>query len=294
MEQISDAAVFVRVVEDGSFTAAAASLNLSKGAVSKYVSRLESAIGARLLNRTTRSLTLTEAGTEFYARASRALAELREAAEEAREHADNPRGHLRVAAPPFYASEILSPQLHEFHRRFPDITVELLLDNRLIDLIEKRVDVAVRMSAPEDSSLVMRKIADIPLVECASPAYIERHGKPRVPRELSEHACLIYTASPRPHQWTFVGEDGQPYSVSVNGFFELDDDHTMRQLAFDGLGIIRMPKLFLQDAIDRGCLLPLWPEGVSSKVTFATLYPSRSGLPAKARAFVDFVFELHR
>lgn len=293
MKQIADAAVFVRVVEDGSFTAAAASLDLSKGAVSKYVSRLEAGLGARLLNRTTRSLTLTEAGADFYTRASRALAELREAAEEAGEYAGSPRGHLRVAAPPFYASEILSPRLHEFHRRFPDITVELLLDNRLIDLVEKRVDVAVRMSAPEDSSLVMRKIADIPLMECASPAYIERHGRPQSPRELSEHACLIYTASPRPHQWLFYGEDGQPYSVSVRGFFELDGDHTMRQLAFDGLGIIRMPKLFLQDAIDRGCLVPLWPEDISAKVTFAALYPSRSGLTAKARAFIDFVFEIH-
>lgn len=292
MEQISDAAVFVRVVEDGSFTAAAASLDLSKGAVSKYVSRLESAIGARLLNRTTRSLTLTEAGTEFYTRASRALAELREAAEEAGEHADSPRGHLRVAAPPFYASEILSPRLHEFHHRFPDITVELLLDNRLIDLIEKRVDVAVRMSAPEDSSLVMRKIADIPLVECASPRYIERYGRPATPRDLSEHACLIYTVSPRPHQWTFFGEDGQPYSVSVRGFFELDDDHTMRQLAFDGLGVIRMPRLFLEDAIEEGRLIQLWPEKYSFHVTFAAMYPSRAGLPAKARAFIDFVVEL--
>lgn len=293
MQQISDAAVFVRVVEEGSFTAAAASLDLSKGAVSKYVSRLEASVGVRLLNRTTRSLTLTEAGSEFFARASRALAELNEAAEEAGEYAGSPRGNLRVAAPPFYAAEILSPQLHEFHRQYPDITIELLLDNRLIDLVEKRVDVAVRMSAPEDSSLIMRKIADIPMVECASPAYLERHGLPASPHELGEHACLIYTVSARPRQWTFFDKNGAPYSVSVRGPFELDDDHTMRQLAFDGLGIIRMPKLFLQDAIDEGRLVPLWPEDMSSKVTFATLYPSRSGLTAKARAFIDFVFDLH-
>lgn len=294
MESLSDTAVFVRVVEEGSFTAAAASLGLSKGAVSKYVSRLEEALGARLLNRTTRSLTLTEVGRDFHERAFRALEELQEAAEEVSERAGSPRGHLRVAAPPFYASEILSRHLHRFHQEYPDITVELMLDNRLIDLVEERVDVAVRMSAPEDSSLVMRKIADIPLVGCASPAYIERHGRPKHPRELSDHQCLIYTVSPRPHQWPFIGEDGSQYSVAVHGPFELDDDHTMRQLAFDGLGIIRMPRLFLQDALDEGRLVQLWPEDWSTRVTFATLYPSRTGLPAKARAFVDFVFELHR
>lgn len=206
MEPISDAAVFVRVVEEGTFTAAAASLDLSKGAVSKYVSRLEESLGARLLNRTTRSLTLTEAGKDYYERAARALAELREAAEEVTEHAGSPRGHLRVAAPPFYASEILARHLCEFHRQFPDITLELLLENRLIDLVEQRVDVAIRMSAPEDSTLVMRKFADVPLVVCASPGYIERAGRPLVPRDLSAHQCLIYTVSPRPHQWPFVGK----------------------------------------------------------------------------------------
>ncbi len=294
MESLSDAAVFVRVVEEGSFTAAANSLGLSKGAVSKYVSRLEASLGARLLNRTTRSLTLTEVGRDFHERASRAIQELQEAAEEVSERVGSPRGHLRVAAPPFYASEILSPHLHVFHDRYPDITVELMLDNRLIDLIQDRVDVAIRMSAPEDSSLVMRKIADIPFVECASPAYIERHGRPESPHDLTQHACLIYTVSARPHQWHFVKDDGNIYSVAVRGAFELNDDHTMRQLAFDGLGIIRMPVLFLQDAIDEGRLVPLWSEGISTSVTFAAMYPSRAGLPAKVRSFIDFVFELHR
>lgn len=292
MEPISDAAVFVRVVEEGTFTAAAASLDLSKGAVSKYVSRLEESLGARLLNRTTRSLTLTEAGKDYYERAARALAELREAAEEVTEHAGSPRGHLRVAAPPFYASEILARHLCEFHRQYPDITLELLLENRLIDLVEQRVDVAIRMSAPEDSTLVMRKFAEVPLVVCASPGYIERAGRPLVPRDLSAHQCLIYTVSPRPHQWPFVGEDGEHYNVSVRGPFELNDDHTMRQLAFDGMGVIRMPRLFLQDALDQGCLVQLWPDHASPSVTFAAMYPSRAGLPAKARAFIDFVMDL--
>lgn len=292
MEPVSDASVFVRVVEEGSFTAAAASLDLSKGAVSKYVSRLEESLGARLLNRTTRSLTLTEVGKDYYERAARALDDLREAGQEVTEHADSPRGHLRVAAPPFYASEILAPDMCEFHQRYPEITVELLLENRLIDLVEQRVDVAVRMSAPEDSTLVMRKIADVPLVVCASPGYIERAGRPENPRDLGEHSCLIYTVSPRPHQWQFVGEDGEHYTVRVRGPFELNDDHTMRQLAFDGLGIIRMPRLFLQDALDRGCLVQLWPDNASPAVTFAAMYPSRTGLPAKARAFIDFVMDL--
>jgi DNA-binding transcriptional LysR family regulator len=292
MEPVSDAAVFVRVVEEGSFTGAATSLELSKGAVSKYVSRLETTLGARLLNRTTRSLTLTEAGTAYFQRASRALEDLRQAAEDVIEQAGSPRGHLRVAAPPFYAAEILAPHLHAFHKQYPLVTVQLMLENRLIDLVEERVDLAIRMSAPEDSSLVMRRIASIPIVVCASPGYLERHGTPREPSELGSHRCLIYTVPPRAHQWPFIDEKGDHYTVHVQGPFELNDDHALRQLAFDGLGLIRMPRLFLNDAIEEGRLVQIWPDDISRPVTLAALYPSRAGLPAKARAFIDFVLEI--
>lgn len=294
MEPVSDTAVFVRVVAAGSFTAAAAGLGLSKSAVSKYVSRLERRLGSRLLNRSTRRLTLTETGEVFYQRAARALTAIREAEEEVSNQAVRPRGHLRVSAPNFYGAEILSGHLGAFHRRYPDISLELLLDNRFVDLVEERIDVAVRMSAPRDSSLVMRKIADIPVVVCASPDYIKRFSRPRQPEDLREHSCLIYTLSPRTHEWTFIGEDNRYYTVAVQGNFRTNDDHLMRQAALDGLGILRMPKLFLHDALERGALIQLWPDSVGPEVTLAAVYPSRHEMPAKARVFIDFVLEAAR
>lgn len=289
MDSISDTAVFCRVVELGSFTAAAEALNLSKGAVSKYVSRLEARLGVRLLNRTTRRQTLTEAGERFYGRVSQALAELSDAESEVAEQAERPRGHLRVSAPTFFGAEILSPRLGDFRRRYPDVSLELVLSNRLVDLVEERFDVAIRMSAPADSSLVMRKLADIPLVICAAPSYIERYGRPRVPEELREHECLIYTQAPRPWEWTLVSRDGQRATMAVRGGLRINDDHTLRQAALDGCGIVRMPKLFLADAIDRGDLVQLWPDAYCPGVTLALVYPSRRALPTKVRAFVDYI-----
>lgn len=291
MNQFADTAVFCVVVREGSFTAAAATLGLSKGAVSKFVRRLEAQLGVRLLNRTTRRLSLTEAGEAFYGRAARALAELSEAEQEVSEHADRPRGQLRVSAPTFYGAEILSGRLADFHRRYPEIGVELVLDNRMVNLVEERFDVAVRISAPRDSSLVMRKLHDIPTVACASPDYLKRHGHPRNPEELARHECLIYTIDPRPHEWTFVRLDGSQYAVAVHGRFHFNDDHVIRQAALDGLGILRMPKLFVQDALTRGALQQLWPDQAAPDLTLALVYPSRHTLPAKVRAFVDFMVQ---
>lgn len=291
MESISDSRVFCRVVEQGSFTAAAEALGLSKGAVSKYVGRLEARLGVRLLNRTTRRLSLTEAGEAFYHRAARAIAELAEAEQEATDRAGRPSGHLRVSAPSFYGAEILSRQLGDFHRRYPDITMELVLENRFVDLVRERFDVAIRIAAPRDSSLVMRKLADIPVVTCAAPAYLEKHGRPETPADLREHACLVYTLAPRPHEWQFRGANGRPYSVPVNGHFHLNDDHVQRQAGLDGLGILRMPKLFVQAALDNGELVQLWPDDSGPMLSLAAVYPSRHELPVKVRSLVEFVAE---
>lgn len=260
MERSPDTAVFVRVVEEGSFTAAAEALELSKGAVSKYVSRLERRLGARLLNRTTRRLTLTEVGEDFYRRTSQALAAIRDAETQVAESVGKPRGHLRVSAPTLYGAEVLSRHLCTFRRRYPDISLELALENRLVDLVRERIDVAVRMSAPKDSSLVMRRIADIPIVTCASPEYVDNHGRPRTPADLRGHDCVIYTLSSRLHEWIYYDQDRRPYAVPVRGRFHTNDDLAMRQAALDGFGILRMPKLFVQDAIDEGRLIQLWPD----------------------------------
>lgn len=288
---IDDIEVFCRVVEAGSFTAAAERMERSKGAVSKAVGRLEASLGVRLLHRTTRRQTLTEAGASFHARARRALEALEEAAREVVEHADRPRGHLRISAPTFFGAEILSRHIGEFRRRYPDITLETVHSNRFVDLVEERFDAAIRMSAPVDSSLVMRKLAEVPMVFCASPAYLELHGRPEIPEDLREHDCLIYTRSARPHEWIVYSAGGQRLSVAVDGRLLTDDDHTLRQAAIDGCGIVRMPKLFLADAIAQGELIQIWPDEAAPPVTLAVVYPSRQDLPRKVRAIVDFLVE---
>lgn len=288
---VGDMVVFCRVVEMGSFTAAGERLSLSKGAVSKAVSRLEADLGVRLLHRTTRRQTLTEAGEAFHARASRAVEELEEAAREVGEHADRPRGHLRISAPTFFGAEILSRHLGDFRRRFPDITLEVVHSNRFVDLVSERFDAALRISAPVDSSLVMRRLAEIPMVFCAAPDYIRRRGRPAVPQDLRKHDCLVYTGSAKPHEWAAFDGDGQRIAVAVDGGLHTNDDHTLRRAAIDGCGIVRMPRLFLRDAIARGALEQLWPDAAAPPVTLAVVYPSRRELPAKVRAFVDFLVE---
>lgn len=292
MEPISDAAVFVCVVDAGGFTAAARRLELSKGAVSKYVGRLESRLGTRLLHRTTRRLSVTEAGERFYRRAQAALAELNDAELEAADHSGAPRGHLRVSAPTFYGAEILARHLRTFRLRYPDISLDLELDNRLVNLVEERFDVAIRMSALQDSSLVMRRLAEISLVACASPDYLLRRGKPETPADLGRHECLIYLLAPRAHEWTFVDATGARYTVEVRGSLATNDDHTLRRAAMDGQGILRMPSLFVREAIERGALVQLWPDDACPAVTLAAVYPSRRELPRKVRTFVDFVTDI--
>lgn len=288
---IDDVAVFCRVVETGSFTAAADGLERSKGAVSKAVSRLETHLGARLLHRTTRRQTLTEAGQSFYARASRVIEELEEAARDVGEHAERPRGHLRISAPTFFGAEILSHHLGEFRRRYPDITLEIVQVNRFVDLVEERFDAAIRMSAPSDSSLVMRRLAEVPVVFCAAPSYLEQHGRPKIPEDLRSHECLIYTEMAKPHEWLVVTAGGQRLSVAVDGSLHTNDDHTLRRAAIDGCGIVRMPRLFLADAIESGELIQIWPDEAAPPVTLAVVYPSRRELPRKVRAFVDYLVE---
>ena len=288
---IDDVAVFCRVVETGSFTAAGERLSLSKGAVSKAVSRLEAQLGVRLLHRTTRRQTLTEAGEAFHARASRAIEELEKAALEVSEHADRPRGHLRISAPTFFGAEILSRYVGDFRRRFPDITLEIVHSNRFVDLVEERFDAALRISAPVDSSLVMRRLAEIPMVFCAAPGYLVRRGRPKTPADLHLHDCLIYTGSAKPHQWTACDGNGKRIAVAVDGGLHTNDDHTLRRAAIDGGGIVRMPRLFLRDAIARGALEQIWPDAAAPSVTLAVVYPTRRELPAKVRAFVDFLVE---
>lgn len=293
---LPDVAVFLRVVELGSFTAAAESLEISKAAVSKYVSRLEGSLGARLLQRTTRRLTLTEAGAAYYGRAVGALSELEAAGEELAAMSAAPRGHLRVSAPGYLGAVHLAPLLGAFLKQHPAITLDLDLSNRLVDLVQERFDVALRITAHADSSLVARAIAPCPTVVVATAEYLDRHGTPRHPSELAQHECLIYGLVRTPHEWRFRARKGRGragagrwIAVSVKGALRCNDDAALRQWLFQGLGIRQFPRFFVERELAEGKVVEILKDWESPPLTISAVFATRQHLAPKVRAFVDFV-----
>lgn len=295
--ELADVAVFLRVVEIGSFTGAAAALEVSKAAVSKYVSRLEAALGTRLLQRTTRRLTLTEAGASYFARAAGALGEIDAANEALAALSSEPRGHLRVSAPGYLGALHLAPLLGGFLKQHPAITLDLDLSNRLVDLVQERFDVALRISAHADSSLVARAIAPCPTVVVATPEYLERRGTPRHPSELAEHECLIYGLMRTPHEWRFRqrrGRDtgkGRWLAVPVKGALRCNDDTALKQWLLEGLGIRQFPRFFVERELKQGRVVELFPGWESPPLTISAVFATRQHLAPKVRAFVDFLVE---
>lgn len=295
---LTDVAVFLRVVEERSFTAAADSLEISKAAVSKYVSRLEAALGTRLLQRTTRKLTLTEAGAAYYARAAGALGELEAAGEELAELSAAPRGHLRISAPGYLGAVHLAPMLGAFLKKHPAITLDLDLSNRLVDLVQERFDVAVRISAHADSSLVARALAPCPTIVVATPEYLARHGTPKHPADLADHECLIYGLMRTPHEWRFRSRKGRRAAgsgrwtaVAVKGALRCNDDNALKQWLLEGLGVRQFPRFFIERELKQGKVVELLPGWESPPLTISAVFATRQHLAPKVRAFVDFLAE---
>jgi DNA-binding transcriptional LysR family regulator len=217
MDALADIAVFVRVVERGSFTLAADELELSRAVVSKYVSRLEERLGARLLHRTTRRLALTEAGAALFEASRGALERIEEAEGAVAQLQSEPRGRLRVSAPMSFGILHLGPAMADFARLNPRVTLDVRLDDRFVNLVEEGVDVAVRIGALTDSSLVARKLASTRVLDCASPAYLAERGEPEAPEDLAAHNCLLYSYLSTANVWRFTAPDGREVPVAVNG-----------------------------------------------------------------------------
>ncbi|MGF1611677.1 MAG: LysR family transcriptional regulator [Kiloniellales bacterium] len=291
MQDLSSLAVFARVVEAGGFSAAAGTLGLSKSAVSKQVSRLEARLGIRLLNRTTRRLSLTEAGALFYEGCQRMVAEA-EAAEAAVTHlAAAPRGTLRVNAPVSFAMLHLVPILPELMEGCPELSIDLTLNDRRVDLVEEGYDVAVRIGRLTDSSLIARRLAPSRSLLCAAPAYLERHGTPQRPEDLARHNCLIYTYQAEGALWRFQGPEGAA-SVRVTGRLQVNNGDALCAALLAGAGIGRLPTFIAGDALRAGRLLrllPDWPLGEEAAVH--AVYPAGRAPSPKIRVFIDFLAE---
>jgi DNA-binding transcriptional LysR family regulator len=291
MDRLADVAVFARVVELGSFTRAAESLEVSKAVVSKYVTRLEQRLGARLLQRTTRRLTLTEPGAALYRRSLGALAELAEAENDVAQLTGAPRGTLRVSAPTYFGSVTLAPALKDFRARYPDVALDLDLDDRMVDLVKERFDLAVRIAAMTDSSLVARRLAPCPLAVVGSPAYFARRGVPRAPADLRAHDCLTYSLSRNPNEWRFRPPRGRWIAVTVGSSLRCNNDFALKQAALDGLGIGMFPSFFVEREVAEGRLQRVLADCGTGELSINVVYASRRHLLPKARVFVDFLVE---
>ena len=289
MDNLADVAVFVRVVERGSFTLAADELELSRAVVSKYVSRLEERLGARLLNRTTRRLALTEAGAALFEASRGALERIEEAEGAVAQLQREPRGRLRVSAPMSFGILHLGPALTDFAREHPRVTLDVRLDDRFVNLVEEGVDVAVRIGTLTDSSLIARKVATTRSVACAAPAYLAEHGEPEAPEDLAAHECLLYAYLSTANVWRFSAPDGRDIPVAVNGRIRINNGIVLAEAAAAGQGIVLAPSFYVAPMLRDGRLVRILAGYRLPELGIHAVYPQREHVPPKVRAFVDFL-----
>ena len=283
----------VAVVESGSFVRAAEALGVTQSAVSRAVSRLETRLGIRLLHRTTRSVKLTAEGQRFYEEIVPMLSGIRDAVTSATGAAAVVSGRLRVNIDPFVSRLLLAPQIGSFLNRYPELSLELITRDSLGDLIGEGFDVAVRFGDPPTSSLVVRKVLETRILTVAAPSYIERHGRPTKPSELTRHHCIQFRnpGTGQPFEWEFHrGRKIVP--VKTSGRLLLTDVGTMLGACIAGVGIAQVMALGIQDLLDGGQLVELFPDWPNEKFPLFALYPSRTLPPAKLRAFLDFVWKV--
>lgn len=291
-EDVVSMVLFARVVEERSFTAAAARLGMRKSTVSRRLAALESELGVRLLHRTTRRLSLTDAGLAFYQRCARVAAEADAAAALAHGLGGSPRGVLRVNAPTTLGTRYIAPAVGDFLRAFPEVQVELSVDDAPVDVTHGGQDVVLRVArkGPLDAAgtVAARKLASDRLVACASPAYFRAHPRPEVPEDLSQHHCLRYAQSPPHREWRFV-RDGEPVYVPVPSSFSSNNGEVLRAATLAGVGLAILPRFSVADALEGGALEEVLPGFRLAELSVWALTPERKGTPARARAFVDFL-----
>jgi len=292
MDSLTSMKVFGTIVETGSFASAARRLKLSRAVVTKHVAALEDRLNVRLLERTTRKLSVTEAGARYYERCAQILADVEEAEREATQATIVPRGTLRVSAPHTFATRHIAPYLAEFRQRFPEVTLEMSLSDRFVDLLEEGFDLAIRIAdgLPE-SSLVARRLAPCRFVVCGAPAYFERHGEPQVPDDLARHPCLGYTLSAREYSWVFTCPHDQRHVVSVTGPLRSNSGDLLRAAAVGGAGVMLLPTFNVGEDLEGGRLRPVLTDYRMQDYGIYAVYPSRKHLTAKVKAFIDFLAE---
>jgi len=286
MDQIAALKVFVAVVEEESFSGAARKLNLSRTAVSKQVMDLEAHLKARLLNRTTRRQSLTGTGGAYFARAKRILSEIEEADAEATNQSLTPSGLLRVNAPLSFGTKHIAPNLKTYLDRYPDVVVDLTLNDRVVDLVDEGYDLAVRIGQLADSSLIARRLAGGAIYLCAAPSYLAEHGTPQHPAELANHSCLVYSYLAQPDRWRFT-RNGEEFNVRLKPRLIGNNGDALAAAAMAGLGIVLQPAFIVDEAFQDGRLRQILPDYSAGGFDVHAVYPSTRLVSARVRTFID-------
>ena len=290
MEDLERMAIFARVVEDKSFSAAARRLNLSKSLVSKQVTQLEKSIGARLLNRTTRALSLTEAGAAFYEHCARIVEELEEAKLAVGRLHSEPRGLLRVSVPVAFGRLHIATILPEFLAAYPDLRIDMVTSDRFVDLAEEGYDVVIRIADQPAPTLVARKLAPVHRKMVATPDYFERHGVPHTPEDLNNHNCLTYTYFNPQDPWRLRGPDGD-ISVRASGNLRVNDDDALAEAVLRGLGLALLPTFIIGKELQAGRLQSALSQYIPLERHIYAVYLANRHVTAKVRAFIDYLLK---
>ena len=294
MDQLAALRALRRVVEMGSFTAAADALGISHTIVSRQVRQLEEHLGAQLLNRTTRRFALTDAGREYYESTREVLDLLDEADRNVGHHQAEPTGTLRINAPMAFGTIEVAQWLPGFMAKYPGVQVDLVCNDRMVDLIEDGFDVALRLARDlPDSTLVARRLATSKVVLAASPGYLQAHGAPTVPQDLTQHNCLVYTAATRASEWTLVGANGAEHAVAVRGTLQANTNVALRAAAVAGVGIANAAAFIVREELERGALVEVLPGYTPKPRELYALYPQNRHLSPKVRAFVDYAASVY-
>lgn len=289
-DSLYEMSVFAKVVAAGSLSAAARDLGVSTAVVSRRLAALESRLGVRLVNRTTRRLALTDEGASYHEACARILAEVADADAAAAAQRVEPQGLLKVALPASFGHKHIAPLVPPFAARYPKIELAFSLSDRTVNVIAEGYDLAIRIGELEDSSLAARKLAPNRRVVCASPQYLEQHPAPRVPADLQDHNCL--TTTDLQMNWEYKGPDGKRGVVRVAGHYACDNWEVLREWAMAGLGVALKSTWDVRRQLEDGSLVPLLPGyDFGTDVSIYAVYPHRRHLPAKTRIFIDYLAE---
>jgi DNA-binding transcriptional LysR family regulator len=289
MDRLAAMQAFIHVVEAGSFVRAAEKLGASTSSTSRLIADLETHLGARLLNRTTRRLSLTETGEAYYERCVQLLADIDETETIAAAAAAAPSGRLKLTCPYNLLAQPIAPALAEFARRHPPVSFDVTVADRVIDLVDEGFDLAVRIGAPGGERVVARRLGATQLVICASPAYLAQRGEPREPADLGRHSALTYAYVSSPFLWRLADADGKLHEVRVGGSLHANSGELLVAAAVAGMGIVLEPDFVVGPWLARGELQRLLPGYAGPKLDVWAVYPSRRHLSAKVRTFVEYL-----